>query len=82
VVPARPRKLSFKEQRELEGMEAALEAAETRKGDLEARLADPVTYQREGTSVALLQRELAEVTALVEQLYERWQELESLRTPP
>ncbi len=78
----RPRKLSFKEQRELEGMEVVLEAAETRKSDLEARLADPLTYQKDGSSVAALQRELAEVTATVERLYARWQELESLRTPP
>jgi len=39
--PARSRKLTFKEQRELEGMEAAILAAEARVQDLETTLNDP-----------------------------------------
>jgi ATP-binding cassette subfamily F protein uup len=75
----RARKLTFNEQRELDGMEAAVLGAEERKSRLEARLADPATYQNEGASVPALQRELADATTTVEQLYVRWQELESLR---
>ena len=75
----RPGRLSFKEQRELEGMEAAILAAEERKGALEARLFDPTTYQREGDQVARLRADLAQVGAEVERLYARWQELEALR---
>jgi ABC transport system ATP-binding/permease protein len=77
--PRRPGRLGFKEQRELEGMEAAILAAEERKGALEAALADPATYQREGAAVAGLRQELEQVTAEVERLYARWQELEALR---
>ncbi|HET9580632.1 MAG TPA: ATP-binding cassette domain-containing protein, partial [Usitatibacter sp.] len=73
------RKLSYKEQREYDGMEAAILAAEERKGALEARLADPATYQKDGATVPALQRELAEVSLEVERLYARWQELEAVR---
>jgi ATP-binding cassette subfamily F protein uup len=76
--PRRPGKLSFKEQRELEGMEAAILAAEGRKGALEAALSDPATYQKDGAAVSGLRAELELVTAEVERLYARWQELEAL----
>ncbi|HET7752746.1 MAG TPA: ABC-F family ATP-binding cassette domain-containing protein [Anaeromyxobacteraceae bacterium] len=75
----RPRKLSFKEQRELEGMEEAILAAEARKGALEATLSDPSTYATDGASVPRLRAELDEATAEVERLYGRWQELEALK---
>jgi ATP-binding cassette subfamily F protein uup len=74
----RPGKLSFKEQRELEGMEAAILAAEERKTALEAALGDPATYQRDGAAVAGMKAELERVTAEVERLYARWQELEGM----
>jgi ATP-binding cassette subfamily F protein uup len=79
--PARPRKLGFKEQRELEGIEAAILAAEGRKGAAEAALADPATYQQGGAAVAALRAELDAAGAEVERLYARWQELEALRGP-
>jgi ATP-binding cassette subfamily F protein uup len=71
--------LSFNEQRELDGIEAAIEAAEARKADVEAALSDPATYQKAGSGVAALRAELDEVSAEVERLYARWQELEALR---
>ena len=77
--PRRPGKLSFKEQRELEGIETAILTAEGRKAALEATLADPATYQNAGASVAGMRAELEEVTAEVERLYARWQELEAVR---
>jgi len=73
----KPGKLSYKEQRELEGMEAAIEAAETRKAELEAKLADPAVYSS-ATKVPELQRELETAGAEVDRLYARWQELQSL----
>ena len=77
--PAKPRKLTFKEQREFDGMEALILAAEERKSALEATLADPATYQKAGAGVAGMRTELDEVTAEVERLYARWQELEAIR---
>jgi ATP-binding cassette subfamily F protein uup len=81
--PQRPKpatKLSFKEQRELDGMEASIEAAEARKAALEAELADPATYTRDPGRVAGLQADLAASGAEVENLYARWEDLQSRAT--
>jgi ATP-binding cassette subfamily F protein uup len=72
-------KLSFKEQREYDGIEAAILSAEERKGALEATLADPATYQKGGAAVAGLKADLEAATAEVERLYARWQALEAIR---
>jgi ATP-binding cassette subfamily F protein uup len=74
----RPGKLSWAEQRELDGMEAAIVAAEERKSALEAELSDPATYQKEGARVATLREQLEGAEAEVERLYARWQELEAI----
>ncbi len=71
-------KLSFKDQRELDGMEAAIEVAETKKADLEKALADPVLYAKEPKKFATLHAEFMTATAEVERLYARWQELQNL----
>jgi ATP-binding cassette subfamily F protein uup len=77
--PQRPRKLSFNEQRELEGIEATILAAEEQKAALEAKLSDPATYATDGASVPRLRAELEAASAEVERLYARWQELEALK---
>ncbi len=77
--PRKPGKLSFKEQREYEGIEAAIQAAEERKSSLEAALADPATYQKAGAAVAALKADLDAATAEVERLYARWEALEAIK---
>ncbi|MCM2334243.1 MAG: ABC-F family ATP-binding cassette domain-containing protein [Anaeromyxobacteraceae bacterium] len=78
--PARkPGKLSFKEQREYDGIEAAIQAAEARKAALEAALGDPATYAKGGAAVAGLKADLDAATAEVERLYARWEALEALK---
>ncbi|MFL5351950.1 ABC-F family ATP-binding cassette domain-containing protein [Archangium sp.] len=73
----KPGKLSYKEQRELDGMEAAIEAAETRKVELEAQLVDPSVYSS-GSKAAEVQKNLEAASAEVDRLYARWQELQDL----
>jgi len=75
----KPGKLTFLEQREVEGIEPRILAAEERKAALEAALSDPATYRKAGAGVAGLRTELDQVSAEVERLYARWQELEALR---
>jgi ABC transport system ATP-binding/permease protein len=75
----RPTKLSFKDQRELEGIETAVELAEQRRLAAEAALADPETYvSASPTRVPDLKAELAVASREVERLYARWQELQDL----
>ncbi|HVE83396.1 MAG TPA: ABC-F family ATP-binding cassette domain-containing protein [Myxococcales bacterium] len=78
--PARarkPGKLSYKDQRELDGMEAAIEAAEREKAELEAALARPESYTQP-ERMAALAAALEATTARVARLYERWQALEEM----
>ncbi|HEX8693491.1 MAG TPA: ABC-F family ATP-binding cassette domain-containing protein [Longimicrobium sp.] len=74
----RPRKLTWKEQKELEGMEAAILEAEARKEELGARLADPALYASAPGEVARLTAEYREAGERVDALYARWAELEEI----
>ena len=76
--PTRPRKLTFKEQRELEGMEAAILATETRVHELETTLNDPEFHATRSREAHGLIADLEAAKAEVTRLYERWQELASV----
>ena len=75
--PGRPKRLGYQAQRELEGMEAAIEAAEARRAEAEAELLRPEVYS-DGRRAADAQAALATATAEVDRLYARWAELTSL----
>ena len=74
----KPKKLSYKDQRELDGMESAIAAAESKTAELEAKLSAPDLYSSGGGDVTAMVAELETARADVERLYARWQELESL----
>jgi len=77
--PAGPRKLTFKEARELEVMEDTIAAAEARVHDLEATLSDPAVFKDRPTEVAALVADLDAARAEVDRLFSRWQELDAIR---
>ncbi len=70
-------RLSWKEQKELDGLPAKLEALEVQRVDVEARLADPRTWK--GGNGADEGRRLAELTAEIESSWVRWEALEARR---
>ncbi len=72
---AQKRRLSWKEQKELEGMEAAIERAERTASDLELELGNPATFKRGPDVVKALAAKAAVARAEVERLYARWTEL-------
>ncbi|MCG3149385.1 MAG: Energy-dependent translational throttle protein EttA [Verrucomicrobiae bacterium] len=74
--PARQRKLSFKEQRELDGMEAAILTAESHVSEIETTLNDPNFYSTRAKEAASLALELEKAKAEVARLYARWAELD------
>jgi ATP-binding cassette subfamily F protein uup len=74
----KPGKLSFKEQRELSGIEQAIEGAEARRAAAETALVDPATYSTDAARAPALKAELDAAGLAVEQLYARWQELQDL----
>jgi ATP-binding cassette subfamily F protein uup len=73
-------KLSYKDQRELDGMEAAIEAAEAKKAELEAALQDPASFS-DAAKMKSVSEQLEAKTAEVDRLYARWQELQDLAKP-
>lgn len=75
----RPRKLTWKETRELEGIEDAILSAETQAAELEAQLNDPGFYREHAARAGELHEELEAKRAAVQTLYDRWEELEALR---
>ena len=76
---ARPRKLKWKEARELEGMEQAILEAEERVARLEARFAEPDFYQSHADNWQELEQQLEQDKQKVTALYARWEQLEAIR---
>ena len=77
--PAGARKLSFKEAKELEGIEDAIAAAEARVATLESTLSDPTVFKDRPTEVQKLITSLDTARADVERLFARWQELDAVK---
>lgn len=75
----KPRKRSFAEQKELDGMEASIQTAEDRVASLEATLNDPDFYVKRLAEAPKIMAELEAAKALVARLYARWEELEAIR---
>jgi len=77
--PARPRKLTFHEQRELAGMEAQLLAGEAEVVRIEGLFASPDFHRTHAPQTNQLKAELEAAKEKVSQLYARWEELEAIR---
>ena len=71
------KKLSFKEQRELEQLPARIAALEAEQAALQARLADPVFYQGPPEAVRDAQLRMASVDAEIDAALLRWEALEA-----
>jgi ABC transport system ATP-binding/permease protein len=75
----KPRKLTFKEERELEALPEQIAALEAEQAALHVRLADPEFYKRAGGEITTINDRLAALEAELEQVYTRWEELESVK---
>ncbi len=76
---AKPRKLKWKEERELEGMEERITTEEAEVARLEALFAEPGFYAQHGQRWAEFEEELRQARERVSVLYRRWEELEKIR---
>jgi ABC transport system ATP-binding/permease protein len=74
---AKPRKLSFKEQRELETLPKRIEEIENRQQELHALIADPSFYQKPREEIAAATQELEQLEEELLEKFDRWESLES-----
>jgi ATP-binding cassette subfamily F protein uup len=77
VKPAERKKLSFKEQRELEQLPARIAALEVEQAALQGRLADPGFYQGPAEARREAQARLAKVDSEIDAALLRWEALEA-----
>jgi ATP-binding cassette subfamily F protein uup len=77
---AKPRRLSYREQRELDAMVSSIQALEAEQGRLEAQLADPEGFRRDAVRAAEAARRLAALAGELETAYARWASLEAAGT--
>jgi ATP-binding cassette subfamily F protein uup len=71
------RKLSYKEQRELETLPAKIESLEAEQARLQSAVGDPVFYQQAATEITAPLARLEAITKELETCYARWEALES-----
>lgn len=76
---ARAAKLTWKEERELEGIDQTILQAESKLAELEAILSDPVFYKERASEAQSVQVECENQREKVASLYERWEALEQKR---
>jgi ATP-binding cassette subfamily F protein uup len=76
---AKTRKLTFKEARELEGMEARIQAVEAEVARIEGLFIQPDFHRKHATQVNRLTDELEAAKEKVTQLFARWEELETIK---
>ena len=77
--PAKLRKLSFKESRELEGMEAQIHAVDAEIARIECLFASPDFHRTHATQTNQLVARLAAAKESLARLYARWEELEAIK---
>jgi ATP-binding cassette subfamily F protein uup len=80
----KPRKLSFRERRELSELpgrirdaEAEISALEAERDELQRSMADPEFYRKDGARVAQGRARLEAVQTGIEEAYHRWESLEA-----
>ncbi len=76
--PETPRKLSYKEKRELDELPQRIENLEAEHLQLSNTLADPAFYQRDNTEISRTVNRLKELEEDLAQAYRRWEELEQI----
>jgi ATP-binding cassette subfamily F protein uup len=75
----KPRKLKWKEERELEEMEEVILVAETEVEEIEGKLNDPQFFVDHAVEAAALAEGLEVKKIAIKELYARWEELEAIR---
>ena len=73
---ARPRKLSYKDQRELDELPQLIEDLEARQAELNAQMADADFYKEDKDQILAVQKEAETTGKKLDRCLERWEGLE------
>ncbi len=73
----KPKKLSFKEQRELEELPKLIADLEREQEEIGSKLADPDLYRQDPTAMQKLNDRFAEIDGLLLQSLEKWEAIEA-----
>ena len=73
----KPRKLSYKDQRELAGMPEAIQRLEAEQAELAAAIADPELFRRSPAAAAAAVQQLQSVEQRLAAAFSRWEALEA-----
>ena len=76
--PAGPRKITFKEARELENLPQKIEAMETEQQEIYNSMADPSFYRQESALIIQAKARIEDLEQSLAIAYERWEELEAI----
>ena len=79
VAKAKPRKLGFKQARELEQAPSKIESLEAEQSGLLERLSEPGFYKRSAAEQARIHERMTALEGELEAAYARWSELENLQ---
>lgn len=74
----RPRKLSFKEQRELEALPQRIEALEAEQQQLYQTMSDPLFFQKGKEEITKINDRASSLKGELAEAYQRWETLEGL----
>ncbi len=74
-----PRRLSYKEKRELETLPGRIEALETEQGLLHQTMSDSLFYQKHKDEIVSVKNRLSDIETELVDAYQRWETLETLQ---
>jgi ATP-binding cassette subfamily F protein uup len=77
AIPVAKRKLSYKDQRELEQLPSRIDELEAAVAALSEQLADPAIHAAGGAAMMALTAELTQTQSTLDAAYARWAELDS-----
>ena len=72
---SKPKKMSFKDQRDLEALPGKIEEIEAEQAAIAEQMADPSFYQGDGSAATKTTQRLAELETELAAAFERWEEL-------
>jgi ABC transport system ATP-binding/permease protein len=77
----KPRKLTYKEEKELEILPGVIEKLEKEQKDIYEQMADPTFYKESGGEIPNMQARLNDIAKELKEAYARWEKLEGIKDP-